>query len=159
MLSNPTNNQFIANKTSSRAGLTCSSPSLMMGGGPYGVTNNSLNADVNAGLGVNVIHKKEDQPVMIMMLMLLDKLMVILKLVPLLLVKSEEVTLLLPLHQKQICVVVKRKDVEKTNQENHVENQKKVDVVEKLKDHVENARNHVENQNHVKIVDVEPVEK
>ena len=51
MLSNPTNNQFIANKTSSRAGLTCSSPSLMMGGGPYGVTNNSLNADVNAGLG------------------------------------------------------------------------------------------------------------
>ena len=51
MLSNPTNNQFIADKTSSRAGVTCSSPSLMMGGGPYGVTNNSLNADVNAGLG------------------------------------------------------------------------------------------------------------
>jgi len=51
MLSNPTNNQFIANKTSSSAGVICSNPSLMTGGGPYGVTNNSLNADVNAGLG------------------------------------------------------------------------------------------------------------
>ena len=51
MLSNPTNNQFIANKTSSRAGVICSNPSLMTGGGPYGVSNNSLNADVNAGLG------------------------------------------------------------------------------------------------------------
>ena len=51
MLANPTNSQFIADKTSSRAGVTCSSPSLMTGGGPYGVTNNSLNADVDAGLG------------------------------------------------------------------------------------------------------------
>ena len=51
MLANPTNSQFIADKTSSRAGVICSSPSLMTGGGPYGVTNDSLNADVNAGLG------------------------------------------------------------------------------------------------------------
>ena len=51
MLANKFNDQFIANKTSSRAGVICSSPSLMTGGGPYGVTNNSLNADVNVGLG------------------------------------------------------------------------------------------------------------
>ena len=51
MLANPTNSQFIANKTSSRAGVICSSPSLMTGGGPYGVTNDSLNSDVDAGLG------------------------------------------------------------------------------------------------------------
>ena len=53
----------------------------------------------------------------------------------------------------------KKKDVEKINQENHVENLKKVDVVEKQKDLVENARNHVENLNHVKIVDVEHVKE
>ena len=51
MLANRFNDQFIADKTSSRAGVICSKPSLMTGGGPYGVTNNSLNADVQAGLG------------------------------------------------------------------------------------------------------------
>ena len=51
MLANRKNSQFIADKTSSRAGVTCSSPSLMTGGGPYGVTNDSLNADVELGLG------------------------------------------------------------------------------------------------------------
>ena len=51
MLVNKYNDQFIADKTSSRAGVTCSSPSLMTGGGPYGVTSDSVNADVAAGLG------------------------------------------------------------------------------------------------------------
>lgn len=51
MLANKFNDQFIADKTSSRAGVICSSPSLMTGGGTYGVTNASLNADVEAGLG------------------------------------------------------------------------------------------------------------
>ncbi len=51
MLANKFNDQFIADKTSSRAGVVCSSPSLMTGGGTYGVTNASLNADVEAGLG------------------------------------------------------------------------------------------------------------
>ncbi len=51
MLSNPTNNQFIANKISSTQGVTCSKPSLMTGGGPYGVTNDSLNLDAQSGLG------------------------------------------------------------------------------------------------------------
>ena len=51
MLANPTNSQFIADKISSKQGVTCSSPSLMTGGGTYGVTNASLNADVEAGLG------------------------------------------------------------------------------------------------------------
>jgi len=67
--------------------------------------------------------------------------------------------LLLPLHQKPICVVVKRRDVERINLENHVENLRKVVAVEKQKDHVENARNHVENQNLVKIADAEPVKE
>ena len=62
------------------------------------------------------------------------------------------------IHQRLTCVVVKRKDVEKINQENHVE-KKKINVVEKQKDLVENARNHVENLNHVKIVNVEPVKR
>ena len=51
MLANPTNSQFIADKISSKQGVTCSSPSLMTGGGTYGVTNASLNADVESGLG------------------------------------------------------------------------------------------------------------
>ena len=51
MLANRTNSQFIADKISSKQGITCSSPSLMTGGGTYGVTNASLNADVEAGLG------------------------------------------------------------------------------------------------------------
>jgi len=51
MLANRTNSQFIADKISSKQGVTCSSPSLMTGGGTYGVTNASLNADVEAGLG------------------------------------------------------------------------------------------------------------
>jgi len=51
MLVNKYNDQFIADKTSSRAGVTCSKSSLMSGGGPYGVTSESVNADVAAGLG------------------------------------------------------------------------------------------------------------
>lgn len=51
MLANKFNDQFIADKISSKQGVTCSSPSLMTGGGTYGVTNASLNADVEAGLG------------------------------------------------------------------------------------------------------------
>ena len=51
MLANNYNDQFIANKTSSTVGVTCSSKKLMSGGNPYGVTNNSMNADVQAGLG------------------------------------------------------------------------------------------------------------
>ena len=80
MLANRTNSQFIADKISSKQGVTCSSPSLMTGGGTYGVTNASLNADVEAGLGkarhlvliitVTVIHKKVVLPVIIMMLIL-----------------------------------------------------------------------------------------
>ena len=74
-----------------------SSPQLMTGGSPYGVTNDSLNADVESGLGkarasavnttVIVIHKKVVLQVMTMMLMLSDKLMVIPRLVPHMLVK------------------------------------------------------------------------
>lgn len=51
MLANKFNDQFIADKISSKQGVTCSSPSLMTGGGSFGVTNDSLNADVEAGLG------------------------------------------------------------------------------------------------------------
>tara|TARA_B100000927_G_scaffold289704_1_gene286834 strand:+ start:866 stop:1504 length:639 start_codon:yes stop_codon:yes gene_type:complete len=51
MLANRFNDQYIADKTSSRAGVICSSPKLMTGGSPYGVTNNSLNLDVESGLG------------------------------------------------------------------------------------------------------------
>ena len=51
MLANKFNDQFIADKISSKQGVTCSSPSLMTGGGTFGVTNDSLNADVGAGLG------------------------------------------------------------------------------------------------------------
>ena len=51
MLANKFNDQFIADKISSKQGVTCSSPSLMTGGGTFGVTNDSLNADVEAGLG------------------------------------------------------------------------------------------------------------
>ena len=51
MLANKYNDQFIANKTSSTSGITCSKKTLMSGGNPYGVTNNSMNADVQAGLG------------------------------------------------------------------------------------------------------------
>ena len=51
MLVNKYNDQFIAPKTSSRAGVICSSPSLMNGGGSYGITSDSINADIVAGLG------------------------------------------------------------------------------------------------------------
>ena len=51
MLLNKYNDQFISNKTSSTAGAVCSSKKLMSGGNPYGVTNNSMNADVQSGLG------------------------------------------------------------------------------------------------------------
>ena len=51
MLANKYNDQFIADKISSKAGVTCSSRKLMTGGNPYGVTNNSMIADVQAGLG------------------------------------------------------------------------------------------------------------
>ena len=49
MLANKFNDQFIADKISSRKGVTCSGS--MAGGSPYGVTNDSLNADVESGLG------------------------------------------------------------------------------------------------------------
>jgi hypothetical protein len=67
--------------------------------------------------------------------------------------------LLLPFNLRLICVVEKRKDVERINQENHVESLRKVVAVEKPKDHAESARNLVENQNHVKIAGVEPVKE
>lgn len=51
MLVNKYNDQFIAPKTSSKAGVICSSPSLMNGGGSYGITSDSINADIVAGLG------------------------------------------------------------------------------------------------------------
>ena len=51
MLANRFNDQFIAPKVGSKQGVTCSSPKLMTGGSPYGVTNDSLNADVESGLG------------------------------------------------------------------------------------------------------------
>jgi hypothetical protein len=53
MLANRTNNQFIADKLSSRGGVTCSSPSQMImgGGASYGITNDSINADIAVGLG------------------------------------------------------------------------------------------------------------
>ena len=49
MLANKFNDQFIADKISSRKGVTCSGS--MIGGSPYGVTNDSLNSDVESGLG------------------------------------------------------------------------------------------------------------
>ena len=51
MLANKFNEQLIAPKVGSKQGVTCSSPKLMTGGSPYGVTNDSLNADVESGLG------------------------------------------------------------------------------------------------------------
>ena len=53
MLANKYNDQFIADKISSKQGVTCSSPSqkIMGGGAVYGVTSDSINADVAAGLG------------------------------------------------------------------------------------------------------------
>ena len=51
MLANKFNDQLIAPKVASKQGVTCSSPKLMTGGSPYGVTNDSLNADVESGLG------------------------------------------------------------------------------------------------------------
>ena len=65
----------------------------------------------------------------------------------------------LPFSLRLTCAVVKRKDVERINLENHVESPRKVVAVEKQKDLVENARNHVENQNLVKIADAEPVKE
>ena len=51
MLANKFNDQLIAPRVASKQGVTCSSPKLMTGGSPYGVTNDSLNADVESGLG------------------------------------------------------------------------------------------------------------
>lgn len=51
MLANKFNEQLIAPRVASKQGVTCSSPKLMTGGSPYGVTNDSLNADVESGLG------------------------------------------------------------------------------------------------------------
>lgn len=52
MLANKFNDQFIADKTSSKQGVTCSGNNKpMAGGSPFGVTNDSLNADVESGLG------------------------------------------------------------------------------------------------------------
>ena len=51
MLANKFNDQFIANKTSSMQGTTCSSRKLMTGGSPYGVTKSSLSSDAELGLG------------------------------------------------------------------------------------------------------------
>ena len=52
MLANKFNDQFIVDKTSSRQGVTCSGGMKpMAGGSPFGVTNDSLNADVESGLG------------------------------------------------------------------------------------------------------------
>lgn len=53
MLANKHNDQFIADKLSSKQGVTCSNPlqKIMGGGAVYGVTNDSINADVAAGLG------------------------------------------------------------------------------------------------------------
>ena len=96
MLANKHNDQLIADKISSKQGVTCSSPlqKIMGGGAVYGVTNDSLNADVEAGLGKarpsalghynHCNSQKVEQQVIIMMRMLLDKLMVILNQVPLL---------------------------------------------------------------------------
>ena len=49
MLANKFNEQLIAPRVASRQGVTCSGS--MAGGSPYGVTNNSLNSDVESGLG------------------------------------------------------------------------------------------------------------
>ena len=51
MLANKFNDQLIAPRVASKQGVTCSSPKLMTGGSPYGVTNDSLNQDVESGLG------------------------------------------------------------------------------------------------------------
>ena len=51
MLANKFNDQLIAPRVASKQGVTCSSPKLMTGGSPYGVTNDSLNLDVESGLG------------------------------------------------------------------------------------------------------------
>ena len=51
MLANKYNEQLIAPRVASKQGVTCSSPKLMTGGSPYGVTNDSLNLDVESGLG------------------------------------------------------------------------------------------------------------
>ena len=71
MLANKFNDQLIAPRVASRQGVTCSSPKLMTGGSPYGVTNDSLNLDVESGLGkaehlfqiITIIatHKREEQ--------------------------------------------------------------------------------------------------
>ena len=45
------NEQLIAPDIASTQGVRCSSPKLMTGGSPYGVTNDSLNLDVESGLG------------------------------------------------------------------------------------------------------------
>ena len=51
MLANKFNDQLIAPRVASKQGVTCSSRKLMTGGSPYGVTNDSLNLDVESGLG------------------------------------------------------------------------------------------------------------
>ena len=51
MLVNKYNEQLIAPRVASKQGITCSSPSLMTGGSPYGVTNDSLDLDAQSGLG------------------------------------------------------------------------------------------------------------
>ena len=51
MLANKFNEQLIAPRVASKQGVTCSSPKLMTGGSPFGVTNDSLSADAELGLG------------------------------------------------------------------------------------------------------------
>jgi len=51
MLANKYNEQLIAPKVASKQGVTCSTPDLMIGGSPYGVSNDSLNLDAQSGLG------------------------------------------------------------------------------------------------------------
>ena len=133
MLANKFNEQLIAPKVGSKQGVTCSSPKLMTGGSPYGVTNDSLNADVESGLGkarasaVNhYSHCNSQKGGAAGHDYDADAVGQTYGYTKVGAAYAGEVRgyVLLPLHQKQICVVVKRRDVEKINQENHVENLK-----------------------------------
>ena len=125
-----------SHKISSKQGVTCSSPSLMTGGSPYGVTNDSLNADVESGLGKarasvsnHYTHCNSQKGGAAGHNYDADAVGQTYGYTKAGAAIAGELrgsyAPSYQLHQKPICVVVKRKDVEKINLENHVENRKK----------------------------------
>ena len=163
------NDQLIADRVASRQGVTCSSPKLMTGGSPYGVTNDSLNADVESGLGkarataVNhynhcnsqkggaVGHDYDADAV--------GQTYGYTKSGAAIAGELKGSYAPITVQPKTNMCGGKKKRRRKNKSRKSRRKSKKADVVEKPKDLVENAKNLAENPNHVKIADAEHVKE